>query len=320
MERQTMNYKYDLLKDGLTQSQIMNYIKCKRYFYLSLIRGWSPDKLSSSIVLGILFHECLDRWYSGVKIRPLDLAEDVLEDYEIANKNMSLEERQAIPEIHARLTAILPAYFDYWEKEDNAYKWIGLESIFKVNLPVTLRNGRTVKVPITGKNDGLLEHKKKRLVFETKTKGRINYGGITNTLLYDFQVNLYLWASEQVYKSSPVKGFIYNIIHTSNLRLNTKEDYKDLHTRIAKAISKNPGEYFTRIERVVSDKHKKQFGAFLKEIVTEIANFVLLDKAKAENRFTSPCLSPYGQCELLSVCYDGDSSGLTRRTKAHPEL
>src|SRR5688572_6608137 len=107
-------YVYDILEHGLTQSQIANYLECKRYFYLSLIRGWTPKILSDSIVFGILFHASLEFFYKNLD-GPVDvdqIPEVILTDYEEENdaETWSLEQRQEWVSIAAKLKAIFPAY------------------------------------------------------------------------------------------------------------------------------------------------------------------------------------------------------------------
>lgn len=325
MTKKKPEYSFDLLEDGISQSQIKNYLKCRRYFYLSLIRGWAEEILSKSIVLGICFHRCCELWYGNLDepIELDDVAEYVLEEYAAENDygSWSRVERQDYEEVAARLVPIFPAYAKWWSKKDAEFKWDELEHVFKVPLEITLRNGDVVEVPITGMVDGLITRdSKNRRVFETKTKGRVNMGGITNTVLHDFQVNMYLWASNKMRKKKQrYNGFIYNLVHTSNLR-QTKSGPAGLRERIQDDLDKNPHKYFNRIEDTISVKQEKEFEKHLRAIVTEIANFILLDGGKCDNRFSPQCLTPYGQCEFLGVCYHGNASGLKRRKNPHPEL
>src|SRR5690606_22991400 len=187
-------------------------------------------------------------WYGALDepVTPEGTVEYVLEEYESENEidSWTLDQRQEWVSVSAKLTAIFPAYTVYWSKADADFKWLEREDIFKVPMPVTLRNGKEVEVPITGMRDGLVEKKKSRLVFETKTKGRINYGGISNTVLFDFQCNLYLWAANRTHPGVSFSGFIYNLIHTSNLRINVKNDGPEFVERLQKHIKQNPGNYF----------------------------------------------------------------------------
>lgn len=315
-------YSFDLLKDGLTQSQIQNYLKCKRYFFLSLVRGWSEARLSESLIFGILFHNWLEFVYKNLDqaIDTKDAIEEVLEAYASENdaEDWPLDVRQEWEIIAAKLRAVAPAYWDWWAKEDAKFQWRELEEVFKIFVPVTLRTGKVVDVPLTGKRDGLIQVSKKLALFETKTKGRINIGGLSNTVSNDFQVNFYLWVLRQ--QKLPTNQFVYNIIHNPSLRLGAKESIDEFQERISKDIAKNPADYFIRMEKTVSDKQLDTFGEIVMGLVTEIANFILIDKAQSEDRFTAPCLGPYGQCELLGMCYHGDSAGLKRRDVVHPEL
>lgn len=321
-----MKYKYNILTDGITQSQIMNYMKCRRYFYLSLIRGWTEEILNKSIVLGICFHRCLELWYANLD-EAIDLdhmVDHVLEEYQAENEidTWTLQQRQDFEEVAARLHPLFPAYVTYWQKEDAKFKWDSLEHVFKVLLPITLRNGEKVEIPITGMIDGLItEGPKKRRVMDHKTKGRVNMGGITNTLLFDFQMNMYLWAANREFTDGRQRynGIIYNLIHTSGLK-QTATGPQGLHDRIAEDVGKHPYKYFNRLEKTITKKQESEFQAKLVEIVTEIANFVLLKGGKEDNRFLGRCLTLYGQCELLGICYDGNSQGLKRREAPHPEL
>lgn len=323
-------YVFNLLEDGITQTTIKKYLECKRLFYFSLMRGYSPARDDESMIWGILFHRCLELYYSHLDspVSVEDIPDHVLEEYEGNNdsETWSLEVRQEWEILKAKLFAVFPAYLEWYSQEDAAFKWHALEPVFKFGVPVSLRNGKKVEVPVTGKIDGLVDvpkPKRRLAIFETKTKGRINLGGLTNTLLYDLQLNLYGLAANKLQPggNGPYTSAIYNIVHNPSLRFTgVKEDIDGYCDRIKKDIAKNPADYFMRLDSPLSAKNLAEFEKHLTEMCTEIANFVLVDGGKSTDRYTPNCLGPWGQCDLLEVCYHGTTSTLKQREFPHPEL
>jgi len=326
-----MNYKWDLFKDGVTQTQILKFLECKRKFYFSLIRGWSEEHLSEAILFGILFHECMDAYYSGdLKGAPDGIARVVVEQQETKLKvdSWPRDRRQAWEFIVAQCYGIFPPYCKWYEEDDKKLNWISVEGVFKVPVTVRLFDGQKVTIPVTGKRDGLVSERRAKskksnlMVMEHKTKSRVNMGGINNTLSNDFQVNLYSWAAnqERTGKDQRYGGVIYNLIRRPQLRLSVSESLPKHTARVDADVRKRGAEYFTRLRAPISKVQEVKFEKVLKGILKEIAEFVLFDKGESLDRFSPHCLGPYGQCSLLGICYNGDSSGLKRRDVPFEEL
>lgn len=316
-------YKYDLFKDGLTKTAILTFMECKRLFYFRFIRGWSPAEESDSLIFGVLFHQCAEFWYknkdSKDNIVLEHVADTILENYEGENdaETWGLARRQQWEIIKAKLTAVFPAYVHWYAKEDATFVWREIETVFQTPIRVKA-HGKEYEVIITGKMDRVFNRTKRNGVLDIKTKGFINLGGITNTLLYDFQMNLYAWAANKLY-GAKYDHIIYDIVHNPSLRLSQKETVDAYCERIKKDIGKNPADYFIRVEQKMQAAHLAKFEPVLKKTVAEIVEFYL-DGKNSEDFFTPSCLGPYGQCELLEICYRGDAAKLKKREFVHPEL
>lgn len=319
-----MNYTWDIIKDGLTQTQILRFIECKRKFYYALIRGWSQEYYSDSMWFGIVFHDCLELWYEGVEENPDEILQHVIAKYEEKEgvDQWPLQNRQDWNFLTAQLYAVFPAYCEYYEDTDANIVWESLEEVFKVPLRIRLGDGKVITVPINGKTDGKCRTKpRNRVIFETKTKGRMNVGGIKNTLEKDFQVNLYAWAANETREGKDrYNTVLYNLIKRPALRQTQKETLPQHTVRLQKELSTKGSEYFVRLTVPIKAKQQELFVKSLRKIVTEIAEFVLYDKGGSDDQFSPACLGPYGQCQYLGVCYHGDTKGLKRRTVAFPEL
>lgn len=325
-----MAYKWDLFKDGVTQTQILKFLECKRKFYFSLMRGWSEEFLSDAILFGILFHECMDRYYTGdMNGVPDQIARVVVTEQE---KKLSVDSwprarRQSWEFLVAQCYGIFSPYCKWYEEDDKKLDWISVEGVFKVPVTIRLSDGQKVTIPVTGKRDGLVavrtkSKKSSLMVMEHKTKSRVNMGGINNTLSNDFQVNLYSWAAnkERTNKDGRYQGVIYNLIRRPQLRLSVTESLPKHTARVDAAVRKAGAEYFTRLRAPIGKKQEEKFEKVLKGILREIAEFVLFDKGESHDRFSPPCLGPWGQCSLLGICYNGDSAGLKRRDVPFEEL
>lgn len=311
-------YSFDPFKDGLTKTAILTFLECPRLFYFRFIRGWALAEMDESMIFGILFHSCVEFYYKNLD-GPVELEhipDTILENWEGEHdyETWGLEKRQQWEIIKAKLIAVFPAYVHWYRKDDAAFMWREIEHIIDVPLDV----GLTAPVKITGKIDGVFTRGKVNGIIEHKTKGRINLGGLQNTVLHDFQVNLYMWAANKTWGAKS-DTFIYNIIHNPSLRLGQKETPDDFCERIKNDIRKNPADYFIRLEQKMSTAHLAKFEAQLKPVVRRIVEFWQTGK-NSEDTFTPNCLGPWGQCDLLGMCYRGDSLGLERREYVHPEL
>lgn len=329
-----MDYKWDLFKDGVTQTQILKFLQCKRMFYYSLMRGWSQEHLSDAILFGILFHECLDAYYTGdmdeCTTSEIARAIVVAQEAKLGVDDWPRDRRQAWEFIVAQVYGIFPGYCKWYEDEDAKLTWHSVEGVFKVPVTVQLGNGEKVTIPVTGKRDGLVAERGKTkkakpnlMVMEHKTKGRVNLGGISNTVSRDFQVNLYSWAANHERgsgKDGRYGGVVYNIIRRPQLRFGVKETLPQHTKRVAEAVRKSGGEYFIRLRAPIKKVQEGKFEKILKGILKEIAEFVLFDKGESHDQFSPACLGPYGQCDLLGICYNGNSAGLKRRDVPFEEL
>lgn len=275
-----------------------------------------------------MFHECADFYYTNFDdkdIVPADIVPNVIEAYaiKIDIDKRTREERQEFELCAAQLLGTFSAYCKWWSGKDAKLEWVGVEEEIDTPIKIKMYDGTVHTIRIRGKIDGKLKAgKSKYMICDHKTKGRVNMGGITNTLPFDFQTNLYTWAVNEarINKNIRYSGVMYNVIKRTQLRLGAKESLSDYTKRVDADLRKRGGEFFIRTVAPIRKKQQDDFNRVLKKIVTEIVHFVLIDNGESIDRFSPPCLGPYGQCDLLSLCYNGNSHGLTHKERPFMEL
>lgn len=315
------NFKYDPRKDGVTQSILSGFLKCREFSRLSL-EGWTPLKTGAALQFGEIAHNVLDVVYSEVrdgKRKKSPQQEEVVgyiaEQQKLWEKSVrgmraGKEESEQLEVNAALLEAVLPHYFKFWEKEDfGGVKWVALEKEFDLFL---------YGVRMRGKIDGLFRDKAGALqLLETKTKGRIEEGNLFDLLAFDFQTNYYDVAAEQVFKEAP-KGARYNVIRRPGQKLKQGERLGDYVKRVEKEIIDDPKHYFLRFR---IDKPKKEMDLFKKELQIKVKDFVDWCDGKIPTyRNETACMDRFGACRFLKICSSGNYDGFYKREQMHQEL
>lgn len=318
MKKQFYNYR----TDGVTQGLLLTWMSCRQKAKWFL-EGWSSKRISSSLTYGTIIHAVLEIVYDQVRLGKLKNIpnEKMIKSWTKQIEKKWLQEniganKYALEELETCLLiaeSTLPAYFKHWWKDDfTKIKWKQLEQQF--DIPYKLKDGRTTI--IRGKKDGVYGEKIIKL-FETKTKSMINLDELMDTLWFEFQVKLYLWAIHKTYKKIP-GGVTYNIIRRSGLRSHSGESKVLFAKRIAEDINSRPEHYFMRLNVVVTPKEMKEFEEELEKILTDFLNWVEGKTGTYKN--TSQCLGKYGSCSWLGLCSKEDYSEYRKRKKVFNEL
>lgn len=313
---------YDYSRDGITQGCLTSWMTCRRKSFWFL-QGWNADKISTPMTYGTIIHGVLERIYNLIIQKKLTAVPDtklikkLTHDVEL----MWLEEnpganKKAKEELDFCLLiaeATLPEYFKYWWKEDfKKLQWRKLEQEFKI--PYTTKDGR--KTFIRGKKDGVIGTDVIRL-FETKTKSQINVGDMIDTLWFEMQVNLYLWAIKKTYNQVPV-GVKYNVIRRTGIQQKVSESKLEYSKRVIDDIKKRPNHYFLRLDIKVT---KQEMLAFEKELEDMIVEFMDWCDGKIKTyKNTSACIGKHGRCSFLPLCSKADFGQYKKRKTVFREL
>jgi PD-(D/E)XK nuclease superfamily len=309
-------------RDGVTQSLLKTFISCRKMAELSL-NGWTTNRQSYALTYGTIIHAVLEIVYDGIRQKKI-MAIPSEKSIQKITSGVELQWRKENPtkdpktlmmleECLTIAEATLPEYFKFWWKMDfKKIQWRNLEQSFKI--PYTTSKGD--KTFIRGKKDGVYGIKSIKL-FETKTKSQVNLDDLIDTLWFEFQVNLYIWAIKKTYKQVPA-GINYNILRKTSLTRHVSESLSEFGNRIRQDIKKRPEFYFIRLDITVQDRDMKIFEIELEKIVQE---FIDWRKGKlATYRNTSECITKYGRCSYLNICSKGDYTGHYKRKMVFKEL
>lgn len=320
-----MKQFYDVFRDGVTQSVLSTFMKCRQHSKLSL-DGWSRKESSPSLQFGTMTHNILEKVYGEKKrdeaptVKEIErLIDDQINNW-FKNEGIPANDKTAQQlEFHgAKLSALLPEYFVKWGKEDfKKIQWIALEKEFTLPIQVIV-GGQTRTVTIRGKRDGEYKVNPNIYLFETKTKAQIDEGTITALLYSDFQTNIYSLALKHDYGKYP-KGTRYNILRNPGSKPHKGEDLKAFSKRLQGEIQKDRDYYFIRYQIY---KPKSELISFqendLQVILQDFVNWRLGDVPTYKN--TTACMGKYGACSMLPICFRNDYRGHHQRKKIFSEL
>lgn len=321
MERYDPKF-YSPEKHGVTQSLLSSWKAC-RFKAMYSLNGYSPKKTSMGLTYGTIIHGVVEEIYKMIMEKKLSkkpsktliekLVLRVEKKFKKENPNLDKDALEYLEESLMIAEATLPYYFRYWWKKDfEQYEWRALEQTFAI--PYKTKDGR--KTIIRGKKDGVYGTEAIRL-FETKTKSMVNVGTIIDTLNFEFQVMLYLWAVKKQYKKTP-QGVTYNIIRRTSLKKKKTESLVSFSRRIKDDVQNRPSFYFIRIHATITRKKMKEFEAELEQIICDYLDWC--EGKSGHYKSTGQCIDKYGRCRWLSVCSKGDLSYFTKRKIVFKEL
>ena len=316
---------YDIIKHGVTQSALMNYLNCRQYAKLSL-EGVRPKRPASYFRYGEICHSVLEHVYTLVMGGGITMYPDIEEievhvacavkKYEDKNKLFKNPEDEQIAELQSvMLEVTIYEYFKYWFKEDfKKVKWLEQEREFE--FPVNI-NTLNVPILLRGKRDASYMDGKNICLFETKTKSQIDDNTFYELLALDFQVDLYALSLEYDYKKMP-SGCRYNILRRPGQKLGKNESLKAFKDRLTIDVQDRPDHYFVRYKIDLGKKHMEDFKKELRLILTEYFQWVMKEIPTYKN--TRSCISRYGTCQYLPICAYGNMTGFHIVKGIHTEL
>lgn len=312
---------YDIERHGVTQSLLSMFLDCRqkaRYY----LEGWDSKYHSTALTHGSVGHGVLELAYQDImkasKPKPptrqkiMKYVKATETQWKKENPRPSKDALEGLEYSLALTETTLPVYFDFWKKDLKEIKWLGLEEKFVI--PYKLKDGR--KTVIRGKKDGEFE-KNGLWLFESKFKSMISEGNLVDTLSFETQVLLYLWALNKTYKKIP-EGVLYNIVRRTCLRQGKGESLTKFAKRVAQDIEKRPDFYFMRFEVAVDKSDLVEFEGRLEGMVTDFYNWWQGTAPHYKN--TYQCLGKYGRCTYLPACGSKDFTSLQKRKAVFKEL
>lgn len=329
MHTETTTPVWELYRDGITQSMLQSFLKCKERFRLSNVEGLKLGGVRSTAALdfGELFHRILEVVYGAfgeaedkakfVADIPrmveefIDKSYDAaLEEYKEMPKGVEAFEAMQLKYVAAHELAV--GYFEFHEKDWEELQWVELEKVF--DIPYKTLRGNTIR--IRGKRDGGFRSRGGLYLFETKTKGRIDNEFIIDTLGFDLQVGIYSDSLEYDYQEVPA-GCLYNVARRPQLKRKYNESLTDFRERIRAHIASDPEHYYLRFPVTFSEDERSRWKNEFAHIVDELESW---NEGQYRYRNQASCQTIYGSCPFLRLCSSGDTSLYRRREGMFLEL
>ena len=322
-----MGTSFDLNRDGVTQSLLATFLECRQKANLKLER-WVPRRTSMPLRYGTLAHSVLEAFQKIQIKKPAFVPSAAQVKVEVAKvgaayrkehgSRWGAETEEEFEHNLAQIETIVPEYFKFWSKKP--LQWIEVEEVFRIPFcydPLMKGDVPSKTTWLTGRYDGIFRRQGKLWLFDHKNKSRIDEDQFGSVLLRDFQINFYLLAVWKLTKTIPA-GFVYNVIRRPSLTWTKKESLPEHMVRLRKHIAEDPSHYFKRYEVIVHKDDLLQFEQELKEVISDFADWL---KAKRPVRmFGQPCVTKYGLCDFVPMCYEDETGPFVRRPVLFSEL
>ena len=332
-------------RDGITQTMLTYFLTCREKAALYAKR-LTPIRRREALDAGTIWHIALEMLYAAERAPDMTrflCAVDREFFKHVDRGRVSAEEQQAIEKQFALLGAVLPGYLEFWGG-DPEINWVAQEQEFDINAGA---------FRIRGKIDGLFRQKNDDLwLFETKTMGRVDEGGLADALPMNLQLHFYAYAASLLHGCRP-RGVLYNVIRRPQLeqrkgtpaetpehfeariakfkRAETQAKHREagpnpgrpaetlqqFADRVAQDVAERPEWYFFRWELPITDD---DFTRATDDLVKMLHDFTEWHANVARHyRNGSACLYPW-TCMYLPVCAQHNADGFHIREHMYPEL
>lgn len=317
---------YDPARDGVTYSLLQGWQNCRESTRLSL-QGWTPKQASFSTSFGGAMHWMLQHIYGDVQRKRLtkppgatylDRRLSELQKLWLQENPFAGEKDRADAErTWALLAAILPLYCQHWHEDFTKVEWTRVESEFRIPVEVT-RHGRVWRTFFRGKIDGgFFNQKGRSVVFETKTKSRMDEGNLVDILPYELQINMYTSAVWHQDRKMPA-SVLYNVIRRPGLRQGQNETYESFLARLTSDIKARPDFYFVRMDMKVEPAELERFRMELGDLIADFLDWWYGYVGHYRN--SGQCENKYGTCWALPICGHGSYDTVFMRKTVFREL
>lgn len=311
--------RWNFWEEGITSSMLSLFLTCREQLRLSAVCGWRGYSTPMAISFGTCIHWCLEQQYATKKkptaagIRKLVQTFEKLWNAERPNPPKNAREQQE--HVYLLAESVLPSYFERWAGDFPGEKypvktshppinsWLGLETKFSV--PFTYPDG--TKTVIRGTRDALFESKKNQIWgFDTKCYSMINENDIMDTLPFNLQQMLYLWATWKETGKVP-SGVVMNIVRRPGHRQLVQETLKDLGKKIVDDVSK-PNRWDHFFIRIYMEITKGEIQEWHDTVLLPLMEDVRLWWSGVGPHYMNPnaLVSKYGRCEMFNAIVYND--------------
>lgn len=322
-----MTVRWNLYTHGITQSQIVNWLLCRKKADLSLRELLSAQGEKEALVWGTLAHEVLDMLYTRIqegKITPKQFnvgasvqaaVDKYMARYNDAHMAIEPNDLQTIEKCAEEVEILLRCYKEFWVDDLQQKRFVPVAVEKEFRLPVRVA-GRII--PLRGKIDMVAKLNKGKpplWIVEHKFRQRVD-NSASDVISADFQVQFYLFVVRSLFQERP-GGVLYNVTRRPLLRQKKNESPSTFANRIRKDVQDRPEHYFFRWQVQAEVDDMQDFRKELLAILEEIVEWYEGRRRSFKN--TAGCTSPY-RCQFIPVCHQNDSSGFDVRDKIFPEL
>lgn len=335
---------------GITSSFVESFLTCREQTRLSYVRGLTSTGMNMALDFGTCFHWMLEQVYGDMQrtrqylhqdSSRLKLARKLADEYqqkwtaEHTSKkvHLSQSQRDHMEMVLGLAEVVLPGYLVRWSgdflggkykypnKSPKPKEWLSLEEVFEV--PYAFKDGR--KTVIRGRRDGVYQDYDDLVrVFDTKCRSVINHDDALDTLPFDFQQMLYLYATKIEHKKKglpPPKGTVMNIVRRPGQRRGQHEGLADFLKRVAREVQdpKRFDWYYVRYSmRVAKNELDAWKETQLDPIMEDIRGWW---EGRHPHYMTAKNLiTKYGRCQLFLPLTKGEEINCIRREHAFSEL
>lgn len=305
MKIKPKNLDFDITRDGVSQSLLGVWVKCRMQCKLQL-EGWELPMTREAPAFGSLFHELLENAYNSIrKGQGVPDFEDLSARW-LAKHAGSSPNMQMVELMLAKAEAIWEPYWEFWAGDVTDMKWVASEAQFDVDWK---------GFRLRGMRDGIFYAKDTPMLLESKTKTRVDPWSLLKMLPMDWQNLFYLTASNA--EGIDVRHVLYNVIRRPMQRLGKTEELEDYAGRVRDAVRKDPEKYFVRFEVAYSPGNVARYQV---ELLQKLEGFRawLMDPSRTYRQQQS-CQGLW-DCEFLEACSSGDMAGYSRTRTLHREL
>ena len=310
----TIHYGDSKTPDGLTQSLIQAFLKCRREF-LYKMNLWASEGKRTTFANGSITHDTLDKVYTYFKKKnklPSDaLIKKWVNEYDKKNPKWLPKGNEDSEKFKAVCYVMVTEYIRYYKSDFKKGRVVGIEDVFDI---------RWKGFRLRGKKDLTFNIKKRRWIMETKTSARISEETLIEKLAFDFQ-NLFYVNAEQIEQKVQVDGVLYNIIRNPGLKF-TEASLRAYCERLRKDVRARGDHYFKRFEIPYTEADKEDFKKELLVILKEIRMLISTPKKQAFScayKNTKNCTGQFN-CSFLRACSTGTLDGYIKAKSLFKEL
>lgn len=256
--------------------------QCWKKYEWKYIHGYEPIDQGPNLKLGVIIHDALYNYYSGMA--PDKVAQFIDDKF--------LEETHKVEQSDVEniriLQAIARGMWDSFPKDLLNFQSMLPEHKFELD-----HNGMRIE----GRLDGLVQREGKWWVREVKTTS-LHQRQFKERMAISEQADLYYWAARKL--GFPVEGIMYDALHKPMLRKNQSENAFEYASRIRIDYKMRPEFYFQREYVYKTKTDEKHFEDDLSSFQGDLT-------FKRRNgdfyRNHNSCISFNSECQYKKICF-----------------